>query len=169
MTTSTRSAAAARTVRTSPRFEDFYVRDRAGLHRALSFALGDPQLAGEAVDEAMTRAYQRWDRISRYDDPAGWVYRVGLNWGRSAWRRAGRVRPGPVPDDARAGAELPDPELWAAVARLPEGQRDAIVLRFVLDWPHERIARALGITASSARSRVTRALQQLRSDLEGPS
>lgn len=149
-----------------PSFEAFYRRDRDGLHRALAFALGDPRLAGEAVDEAMARAFERWSRIGGYEDPAGWVYRVALNRGRSVWRRTRRLVPGRVPDRGLRDPERPDPALWAAVAALPEAQRDAIVLRFVLDWPHDRIAVALDIATSTARSRVTRGLQRLREELE---
>lgn len=148
-------------------FEAFYRRERDGLRRAVAFAVGDHGLAGEAVDEAMARAYQRWTRIGGYDDPAGWVYRVAVNWARSGWRRARRLVVGAVPETtATPPHDLPDPALWAAVASLPPGQRDALVLRFVLDWPHERIASALDITTGTARSRVTRGLQRLRTDLE---
>lgn len=165
----TRAAAVTGAVpsRVAVPFESFYRGDREGLRRAVAFAIGDHALAGEAVDEAMTRAYQRWTRVGGYDDPAGWVYRVAVNWARSRWRRARRLVAIPAPESAAARpSDLPDPALWAAVAALPDGQRDAIVLRFVLDWPHERIAAALDITPGSARSRVTRGLQRLRADLE---
>lgn len=55
-------------------------RDR--LYRAIALVVGDPSLASDAVDEAMTRAVARWERISKYDSPDGWVYRVALTWSR---------------------------------------------------------------------------------------
>ncbi|MBW3620060.1 MAG: sigma-70 family RNA polymerase sigma factor [Actinobacteria bacterium] len=169
MTTSTRRTGAPAHVADAPSFESFYRGERDGLHRALTFAVGDHRLAGEVVDEAMVRAYERWSRIGRYDDPAGWVYRVAMNRARSLWRRSRWVRPGDPPDRERPVAELPDPELWAAVAALPRGQRDAVVLRFVLDWSYDRIGEALGVATSTARSRVARALPMLREDLEATS
>ncbi len=61
-------------------FAAFYRSDYANVARALSYTLGDVDLGREATDEAMARAYARWSKIREYDSPAGWVYRVGLNW-----------------------------------------------------------------------------------------
>ena len=72
-------------------FETFYRDGYADIARALTVTLGDLDLAQEATDEAMVRAYVRWDKIGAYDNPGGWVYRVGLNWARSARRRLSRA------------------------------------------------------------------------------
>lgn len=40
----------------------------------------------------MVRTFQHWDKIRRYDNPAGWAYRVGLNWATSRLRRRSRDR-----------------------------------------------------------------------------
>jgi hypothetical protein len=45
-------------------FEDFYEQTWDVVYRPLAFALGDPSLAAEAVDEAMTRAFERWSHVS---------------------------------------------------------------------------------------------------------
>jgi RNA polymerase sigma-70 factor (sigma-E family) len=149
-------------------FSDFYRWERPGLYRALALTLGDADLAAEAVDEALVRAYQRWGRIRRYDSPAGWVYRVALNWAISRTRRRGRVVPvAAVPD--RAGAadpSLPDAELASALADLPEQQRAVVVLRYHLDWSTERVAAALGIPPGTVKSRLHRGLAALRAALE---
>jgi DNA-directed RNA polymerase specialized sigma24 family protein len=74
-------------------FEAFYRGGYADIARALTATLGDFDLAQEAADEAMVRAYVRWDKIRSYDNPGGWVYRVGLNWARSTRRRLTRALP----------------------------------------------------------------------------
>ena len=66
-------------------FDEFYAVSRSGLVRGLT--LGDSDLAAEAADEALTKAYLRWNHVSQLDNPAGWTYRVGLNWARSIVRR----------------------------------------------------------------------------------
>jgi hypothetical protein len=60
-----------------PDFESFYRDAYADIARALTVTLGNLDLAQEATDEAMVRAYARWDKIRSYDNPGGWVYRVG--------------------------------------------------------------------------------------------
>ena len=62
-------------------FEDFYRGGRDRVVRALALTLGDAHLAAEATDEAMARAFQRWDRVARLDNPGGWVYRISGNYG----------------------------------------------------------------------------------------
>src|SRR5438128_2155222 len=73
-----------------PTFEDFYATARPSIARALALALGDVDLATEATDEALARAYERWPLVSRLDRPEGWVYRVAMNWALSVLRRRHR-------------------------------------------------------------------------------
>jgi DNA-directed RNA polymerase specialized sigma24 family protein len=61
-------------------FTAFYERRRAQLHAVVAVTLGDHHLAAEAVDEAFVRAAERWSEVSRMERPAGWVYRVAVNW-----------------------------------------------------------------------------------------
>lgn len=148
-------------------FEGFWHRNHASLVRALTFTLGDPQLAADAVDEAMMRAFQRWGRVAGMDDPCGWVYRVAHNWATS-WLRKMARRPTRSRErldravmDARG-----DVDLMRAVLDLSDGHREVVVLRFYLDWPVARIASALDVPAGTVKSRLHRALAMLR-DSEG--
>lgn len=151
-------------------FEDFWAREREPIRIALGMSLGDAHLAADAVDEAMARAFARWRRISRYEDPAGWVFHVAMNWARSALRKR-RLRPtldgadlerfGQTREDAP-----PDGELWSMVAALPLPQRTVVVLRFSLDWPLDRIAVATGVPTGTVKSRLHRALATLEEQQE---
>jgi RNA polymerase sigma-70 factor (ECF subfamily) len=148
-------------------FASFYERERPSLYRALALTLGDADLAADAVDEGMARAYARWHRIEQYDSPAGWVYRVARNWAVSRLRRYRRtVLVSEVRDDV--GREDPSPAdeaLAAALAALPAGQRAVVVLRFQLDWPVEQVAAALGVAPGTVKSRLHRGLATLRERL----
>ena len=53
-------------------------------------------------------------------------------------------------------------EVLAAVAALPPGQRDAIVLRELEGRGHDEIARELGVTGGAARQLISRARNELR-------
>jgi DNA-directed RNA polymerase specialized sigma24 family protein len=71
--------------------------------------------------------------------------------------------PAPAADPAEAPAE---PALWAAVRRLPERQRMAVALRYVVDLDHAQIAEALGTTQAASRRLVSDALSYLRAHTE---
>lgn len=148
-------------------FDAFYRRERAEVFRALAFTLRDVELAAEAVDEGMVRAFQRWNRVRHYDNPAGWVYRVALNWSISRLRRLRRTVPvADVPGESRASdPPLPDERLAAAVAALPVKQRAAVVLRCHLDWSVQQIASALGVPPGTVKSRLHRGLAAVREEL----
>lgn len=148
-------------------FEDFYRSRREQVFRGLTLTLRDRDLAADATDEAMARAYQRWRTVRSYNNPEGWVYRVGVNWARSRMRRTRREVRGfrledhPAPEFAPA-----DPAIAAALAALPIAQRSVVVLRFYFDWSTEQVAKALGVPHGTVKSRLSRALERLESHVE---
>jgi len=143
-------------------FEAVYRRDHEMLRRALSLGLGDTELANEAVDEAFTRAYARWSRVSQLDDPTAWLYRVASNWATS-WLRKRRMRPVRPTEELETARYdvVEDPAVLAAIEALPSAQRAVIVLRFYLDWDIARIATALDVPPGTVKSRLHRALTRL--------
>ncbi|MFF5229010.1 sigma factor-like helix-turn-helix DNA-binding protein [Dactylosporangium sp. NPDC000521] len=148
-------------------FEGFYRAEADRLYRALAVTLGDPQLAREAADEAMARAYAHWDRVRERENPGGWAFRVGLNWATSWWRKIRRERPLPLSaeDDP---APLDDPagrHALAALHRLALPQRAVIVCRILLDLSTVETAAALGIAEGTVKSRLARGLAELRREL----
>lgn len=148
-------------------FAAFWRRERDRLYRALAVAVGDDGLAAEAVDEAMARAWQRWQRIGGYADPAAWVFRVARNFSTSWWRKWSRRPTEPAEALDRAVTDpASDPDVVRAVRGLPEPQRSVLVLRFWLDWPVERVAEALGIAPGTVQSRTHRALKALEGSEE---
>ena len=145
-------------------FEEFYREQRAPIGRALALTLRDTQLASEAVDEAMARAYQRWNRVQALDNPGGWVYRVGLNWSRSILRR--RLRPAPVwftSTDAVIDHGALDPAIDRALAELSIEQRSVVVCRLLIGLSEAQTATALGLRLGTVKSRLARATARLQS------
>lgn len=150
----------------SLRFEDFYVSSASRVRRSLSVILGDVELAGKATDEAMTKAYERWNRISRSENPVGWVYRVGLNWAkRQMRRRSYDITPLALPTET-GEPPTPDPGLWKALDGLSTDHRTVVILRYSEDWSVDQIANALDVPAGTVKSRLHRALEHLREELE---
>lgn len=143
-------------------FEDFWRTERAPLARALALTLGDVQLAAEATDEAMARAFQHWTRVSTLDSPTGWAYRVGLNWSRSVLRRVRHQPPQWLaqPNNQHDAAPL-DPSVTAALQQLPAGQRAVVVCRLLLNHSEQQTAMLLRIRPGTVKSRLARAISHL--------
>ena len=146
-------------------FEDFYGEARTSIARALSLALGDPDLALEATDEAMARAYERWPLVSRLDRPEGWVYRVAMNWALSILRRRKRSDHR-LYDPGHTTLTAADPDVHAAIGDLDVKHRSVIVCRHLLGWSVKDTARALGVREGTVKSRLSRATHILQSRLD---
>lgn len=145
-------------------FEEFYREQRAPIGRALALTLRDTQLASEAVDEAMARAYQRWSRVQSLDNPGGWVYRVGLNWSRSILRRAHRPAPMWVTSEGSVSvANSLDPAVDRALAQLSIEHRAVVVCRLLMGLSEAQTAAALGLRPGTVKSRLARATARLQS------
>src|SRR5262245_2569754 len=68
-------------------FDAFYAAQFRRVSAQIHAYLGDLAEAQDVVQEAFTRAWPRWERIRRYEDPAAWVRRVAWNLATSRWRR----------------------------------------------------------------------------------
>lgn len=146
-------------------FETFYRLEAARVYRALAVTLRDRDLAEEATAEALARTYQHWERIRHYDSPAGWAYRVGLNWATSRLRRRRPLRLQDH-DEGRADVSMFDPALHAALLGLEVDQRAVVVMRYLLDLSQEEIGRLLAVPVGTVKSRLARGLARLREVVE---
>jgi RNA polymerase sigma-70 factor (ECF subfamily) len=146
-------------------FGAFYRDARPTIARALALALGDADLAADATDEAMTRAYERWHTVSELDRPEAWVYRVASNWAMSIFRRR-RLSLHRLYDPESIDATTIDPAVHAAVAALDVKHRSVVVCRHLLGWSVADTASALGISEGTVKSRLSRASAILRSHLQ---
>ncbi len=155
-------------------FRKFYDEAADGVFRALALALNDADLAQEATNEAMIRVFQKWRRVRQYDSPAGWAYRVGLNWARGQLRKTKREL---LTDQPRlAGTKLstvesigeiaPQTDLRRALAELGLDARSVVVLRYLLGWSTAETAAALGVAEGTVKSRLSRALADLETALK---
>jgi RNA polymerase sigma factor (sigma-70 family) len=153
-------------------FAEFYRASRDDCLRTVLIVVGDRETAQELVAEAFARACASWRTVSRHPAPAAWVVRAALNANISWWRR--RRREISVPDPGRL-ADLPardggteghiDPQIMAALTRLPPRQRQVVALRLLLDLDTARTAELLGITPNTVMAHMARAITKLRHDL----
>jgi RNA polymerase sigma-70 factor (ECF subfamily) len=153
-------------------FDALFRAHHGPLVRSLTLAAGDRELAADCVADAFERAYVRWRRIQRYDDPAGWVRRVAINRLRDHARRAGR-RDRAVHRLAGGdgGAQAPDQlvELADLLVGLPTQQRIAVALRYVGGLSVAEVADAMGISEGAVKYHLHAGRERLRPTLGGAS
>jgi RNA polymerase sigma factor (sigma-70 family) len=156
-----------------PDFAEFYRSAADECLRAVLISVGDQDTARELVDEAFARAWASWRTVSRHPAPKAWVVRTALNTGISRWRRLRREVPVPdlatVADRPAAGpavASPVDPQIMAALMRLPARQRQVVALRLILDLDTNGTAEALGIAPGTVMAHLGRAMAALRQDLQ---
>jgi RNA polymerase sigma-70 factor (ECF subfamily) len=147
-------------------FDGFFARHHAEMVRALSLTLGDVEFGRDAAAEGFARALQRWSTVSAYENPAGWVYRVGLNWARSRRRKSRRERVGLIVDGPAPSVTPRDAALIEALRQLSLDHRTVVVGKFYFDWSEAQLAAALDIAPGTVKSRISRALTQLAALME---
>lgn len=146
-------------------FESFYKRVWNQVYRAVAVGIGDADVASEAVDEAMARAYERWPKISAMENSEGWLYRTAMNWARSRLRRRKFRSNSQIPDVPFHDREAPDPRLIEAIRRLPSLQKEVVVARYLLDMSEAQMAEAFEAPNGTIKSRLHRALGTLKEEL----
>jgi RNA polymerase sigma-70 factor, ECF subfamily len=140
-------------------FAAFYASSYRRLLGQLFAVTGDLAEAENVLQEAYARAFARWSRVGAYDLPEAWVRRVAINLAamadRSLRRRArALLRLGPPPVVPEFSPELLD--LRDALAALPLGQRQVIVLHHLVGLPVEEVARELRLATGTVKSRLAR-------------
>ena len=146
-------------------FEEFFHRERDRLLRVLSVITGSRTEAEDIAQEAFTRLFERWDRVSEMEDPAGYLHRAAMNVFRSDLRRAKvaaqrAIGTGPGRDVFQ---DVDDrDEAARALAALTPRQRGALVLTEVLGYSGEETGRLLGIKASTVWALTHQARTALR-------
>jgi RNA polymerase sigma-70 factor, ECF subfamily len=150
-------------------FAAFYASSYRRLLGQLFAVTGDLAEAENLLQEAYARAFARWSRVGDYDLPEAWVRRVAINLAamaeRSLRRRArALLRLGPPPLVPELSPDLLD--LRDALAALPLGQRQVIVLHHLVGLPVEEVARELRLAPGTVKSRLARGRAAMAGSLD---
>lgn len=151
----------------------------ARIHRAALVMTGNPWDADDLAQETFMVLAGQIDRYQGRSSIYTWLYGILLNLERrkrrreGTWRRKLRVLWGgeASPTDAAVDVESPvetaewQRSLWAQVAKLPDGQRQTLVLRFSEHMSYEEIAEVLSCPVGTVKSRMHHALASLRDRL----
>ena len=147
-------------------FDAAFDRLLARSYRHAVRLVGDRALAEDLAAEALTRTYAHWPRVCSYEHLDAWVLRVVTNLAIDALAkpRARALQPTSI---SAEDAVILRVALAQALRTLPTRQRDAVVLRYLVDMTEADAAEALGIAPGTLKSHLHRAVERLR-HLLGP-
>jgi RNA polymerase sigma-70 factor, ECF subfamily len=159
-------------------FRDLVDRWYARIYRWAQGHTGDPDDADDVTQHVLVRLHLRLNRFRGGARFSTWLYQVTRNAARDAYRRrARRVRAmermrqlGDAPAqsaDPAAEVELQETlgAARAALARLPERQREVFDLVELQGYEAHEVARLLGVSAPTARTHLFRARRAVRAAL----
>ncbi len=140
-------------------FDDFYRSTAPSLLHHLHAFTGSQAEAQDCLQEAYARAWVRWDEVAHYDESGAWVRTVAVRHAISRFRRMknnllAHVRlgaPEPAPDLSPDALVLLD-----GLRQLPEVQRQALVLHYLVDLPVAEVAACVGAPAGTIKARLSR-------------
>ncbi len=135
----------------------------------------DPGAAEDLTVETFWRIYRARGRFDPRRPFGAWARRIAVNLAVEHLSRSHAEKPldreyrlpaasGGAPDPV-AGAEIRN-KVAASLGELPARLRAAVTLAMIEETPYAEIAEALGISVNGVKSRVFRAVRQLRRSLE---
>jgi RNA polymerase sigma-70 factor (sigma-E family) len=143
------------------------------LVRLAALLVRDVSTAEEVVQDSFIAMHAAWLRLRDTDKALSYLRQSVVNRSRSVLRHRvvmDKNAPKPPPDvpSAEQGAmsEIERTAVVSALRRLPQRQREALVLRFYADLSEAQIASAMGISRGAVKSHTARGMSSLRTVLE---
>lgn len=139
------------------------------LRRYARALCGSPDTADDLVQDCLERAIRKQGRFAADTDLKAWLFTVLLNLFRNARRRDRRARfdpleslPAEPPQPASQPGRLALAEASRAIARLPDEQREALLLVVLEGTSYADAATILDIPVGTLMSRLGRARKSLK-------
>ena len=153
--------------RTKDAFEDFHVREFAGVLRLVTGVAGRAE-AWDLTQEAFVRTWDRWESLKEADAPLKFTRAVAVNLSRSWLRRVYRMRARLhllLDPRERMSDDQVDPDVWLTLEQLPRRQREAVVLCDVIGMTAKDAAEILRSNAGTTRVHLSRGRTRVRQSL----
>jgi RNA polymerase sigma-70 factor (sigma-E family) len=123
--------------------------------------------AEDLAQTTMVKVYVAWSKVQRAEHRDAYVSKMLVNAHQDSFRRRRETPLAVLPEvpgpDASASYDAAD-AINRAVARLSQGQREVVALRYFVRLTEPEIAAALGVPAGTVKSRLSRALDALSAD-----
>jgi RNA polymerase sigma factor (sigma-70 family) len=144
-------------------FARFLIADAPRLRQVLVARYG-ADVGGEAFADSVAWAWDHHHELDDMANPVGYLFRVGQSSARRHRRWTHRVVLVDVERSTSDGDT--DLDLVAALAKLSDSQRVAVVLVHAHGWSYAEVAEVLGVSVDAVRNHVHRGLKRLRNLLE---
>ncbi|MEM9516295.1 MAG: sigma-70 family RNA polymerase sigma factor [Actinomycetota bacterium] len=141
--------------------ERLYRAEYTGMVRLAFTLVGSNAEAEDLVQDSFVEVSRRIDEIRK---PGAYLRTAVVSRCKSALRRR-RVMAMHLPEPP-AGLASDAGELWDVLARLPEDQRIAVVLRYYGGYKASEIAKIVDMPGATVRSHLKRGLAALRKELD---
>jgi RNA polymerase sigma-70 factor (sigma-E family) len=151
-------------------FAQFVAARGRALQRTAWLLTGDWGIAEDLVQTALVRAWPRWERIHRRDQPELYVRKIILNtwlsWRQTKWRneQATEHLPDGVVHGDMEGEITVRLAVRNALQSLTHRQRAVVVLRIFDDLPERQVADLLNCAVGTIKSTLSQALDKLCED-----
>jgi RNA polymerase sigma-70 factor (sigma-E family) len=149
---------------------------RLAMVRLALLLVDDRETAEDVAQDAFAALHRRWGSLSSEDAAIGYLRTCVLNGSRSVLRRRRTVRRNPQRDEQTLTSEAADShtllaeehrEVIAAIRRLPDRQREVILLRYWSELTEPQIAATLGISIGAVKSTASRGRDAIATMLGG--
>ena len=168
-------------------FDVIVERHRRGVYQLCYRFVGNHEDASDLSQDVFLRAYRALPRLQTPEAFTSWLYRIAVNLSRNWLRDRGRVRVESLEQPGEEGEEgntreIADPNsdpavlaqtrdmqerVQKAVAGLSPDHRRVVTLHHLEGMPVEEIARIMGCSIGTVKSRLSRAREHLRRKLSG--
>jgi RNA polymerase sigma-70 factor (ECF subfamily) len=141
------------------------------LHAIARLILRDADLAQDATQDALVRAWRDLPTLRDVERFDAWLYRLivrscaDVGRHRRRWRAQVTVLPSEPAEPDRASALADRDQLERGLRRLTTAQQTVLVMTFYLGLPPSELADALEIPVGTAKSRLHYAIEALRAAL----
>ena len=155
------------------RLDQMVRRYEKDLLRICSVYLRDRTAAEDAVQETFLKAFRNIESFRGESSEKTWLIRIAINccrdYRRSAWFRYMDAR---IPIDQLPILPSAPPSdehiaLTMAIMKLKPKYLEAVLLYFYEGYPIKTIAKMLNLTEGAVSSRIHKAKQKLKDELEG--
>ncbi len=151
-------------------FGDLYAEIAAELYRFALWYLKSPQNAEDAVQEACLAAFKNIRRLKKAEAFKSWFMRILANCCKDQLRSSSRLTLVSEDDPALCSAayyeDFSDGSVEQYLDRLNETDRQIVLLSVLGGYKSGEIGELTGLSATAVRSRLSRALHYLRTEME---